>query len=77
MNPEDDPLKGESANALAEKRAKLIDLIMCKRRADFRGRGVEGAEFDLDAVEADVLLLPELAVEDLITRFEGLQNVIW
>lgn len=66
------------SDLLAEKRAKLIDLIMVRRRSDLRGRGVEGAESDRDAIEADVLLLHESTVEDLITRLERLPGaVVW
>lgn len=63
---------------LAEKRAKLIDLIMLRRRADLRGRGVEGAESDRDAIEADVSLLHESMIDELITRLESLPGaVVW
>lgn len=61
----------------AEKRAKLIDLIMLKRRSDLRGRGLEGAEFDRDAIEADVSQLHESTVEDLISRLESVPGVVW
>lgn len=66
------------SDPLAEKRAKLIDLIMLKRRSDSRGRGIEGVESDRDAIEADVTRLPESTVEELITRLESLPNaVVW
>lgn len=66
------------SDSLAEKRAKLIDLIMLKRRSDLRGRGVEGAEADRDAIEADVLMLQESSVDELITRLERLPGaVVW
>lgn len=62
----------------AEKRAKLIDLIMLRRRSDLRGRGVEGAESDRDAIEADVSLLHESMVDELIIRLECLPGaVVW
>jgi hypothetical protein len=61
-----------------EKRAKLIDLIMLKRRSDLRGRGIEGAECDRDAIEADVSRLHENTVDELITRLERLPGaVVW
>jgi hypothetical protein len=65
-------------DTLAEKRAKLIDLIMVRRRSDSRGRGVEGVESDREAIEADVIRLSDSTVTELITRFERLPGaVVW
>jgi len=65
------------SDTLAERRARLIDLITLKRLSDSRGRGLEGAESDREAIEADVMRLPESTVGDLITRLESLQGVVW
>ena len=61
---------------LAEKRAKLTDLIMVRRRSDLRGRGVEGAESDRDAIEADVSLFHESTIDELIARLEILPGSV-
>jgi hypothetical protein len=58
--------------SLAEKRIKLTDLILTKRRSDLRGRGVEGAESDREAIEADVIRLPDSTLDELIARLERL-----
>jgi hypothetical protein len=66
------------SDPLASKRAKLIDLIMLRRRSDSRGRGVEGVESDRDAIEADIVRLSDSMVDELITRFERLPGaVVW
>jgi hypothetical protein len=63
---------------VAERRAKLIDLIMTRRRSELRGNGVEGVELDRAAVEADVLMLHDITVGELISRLERLPGaVIW
>lgn len=62
----------------AERRATLIDLIMTRRCSELRGRGVEGAEADRAAIEADVAALHASTVEELIERLERLPGgAVW